>query len=125
MLTDEDEVATEIEDNVLMHEAEIEAENNPTTPMDLVEEAPGTPNAPKFAPASPPTTARATRFGKQPAESTAMNASVQATKNSTGRGRHSPFDGWRRVKGGSDGQIPGQKRQGDELSSSSTKRSRA
>ncbi|KAK0640949.1 hypothetical protein B0T16DRAFT_461075 [Cercophora newfieldiana] len=118
-LTDDEEAATEIEDNVLMHDAE----NDPTTPLDLVEEAPGTPKAPKFAPASPPTTARTTRFGKKSVETTPVKAGrLETPKEVAGRGKRSPFDGWRRVKGGSEPHA--QKRQGDDLASPA-KRSRA
>ncbi|KAK0617147.1 hypothetical protein B0T14DRAFT_568682 [Immersiella caudata] len=118
---DEEEVATDIEDNAIMRDAE----NDPTTtPLDLVEQAPGTPKAPKFAPASPPTTARATRFGKKSGETTPIKATgLEAPKEAAARGgKRSPFDGWRRVKGGSESHA--QKRSGDALASPA-KRSRA
>ncbi|KAK4454088.1 hypothetical protein QBC34DRAFT_177186 [Podospora aff. communis PSN243] len=116
---DEEEVATEIEDNVIM----LDAENDPTTPLNLAEQAPGTPKAPKFAPASPPTTVRTTRFGRKSRETTPVKTTaLEAPKEAAARGsKRSPFDGWRRVKGSSES---GQKRGGDALASPA-KRSRA
>ena len=100
---DEDEEAvTDIEDHVLEGMKE---DKMPTTPMDMVEERQTTPEAPRFAPASPPTTARTTRFGSKP------SADVTPMKKGP-RGKHSPFDGWRVTKGTS--QSQGQKRAGDE-----------
>lgn len=116
--TDEEEVATEIEDNVLM----LDAENEPTTPLDLAEQAPGTPEAPKFAPASPPATTRTTRFGKKPTDTPTAAAALPAPKSTTGRGKRSPFDDWRRTKSGTESRAP--KRPGDGLASASTKRTR-
>lgn len=111
---DEDEEAvTDIEDQA----GAVAKGENPHTPMDLVEESPGTPVAPKFAPASPPTTSRTTRHGSK-----AVDESTPIKPNRGGK--RSPFDGWRRVKNnGSEGH--GQKRAGDELITDPPKRSRA
>ena len=124
---DDEEAATDIEDHVLAGAEE----NEPATPTDLVDATPGTPEAPKFAPASPPMTQRTTRFGgKKPAEGSTpikLKASKETkeakeTKPAT-RGKRSPFDGWRRVKGGPESQA-GQKRAGESLTSGSAKRTR-
>ncbi|KAK3384329.1 hypothetical protein B0T24DRAFT_80709 [Lasiosphaeria ovina] len=113
MYLEDEEADTDIEDHVLAG-----MENDPATPMELVNEAPGTPEAPRFAPASPPTTARTTRFGaKKSAETTPMKP------KSSGHGKRGAFDSWRRVKGGSDGQSS--KRAGDALPGAATKRTRA
>lgn len=113
VITNEDEeAATDIEDHVL---AGMEASSQ-ATPFELTVDAPGTPEAPRFAPASPPTTVRTTRLGsKKGADSTPMKAK-SATKRS-------PFDGWRRVKGGAE--TSGHKRPGDDLPGTAAKRSRA
>lgn len=111
---DEDEEAvTDIEDHVL---AEIEEHEKPSTPMDFEsEEGLATPKAPQFAPASPPTTTRTTRFGNKKAADT--------TPKAKGRGKRSPFDGWRRTKGGVEGAS--NKRAGDDsLPTSPVKRTR-
>jgi hypothetical protein len=109
---DEEEAVTEIEDNV----PEPTENDDPATPMELVDEQPNTPEAPRFAPASPPTTARTTRFGgKKSAEVTPMKSKPT--------GKRSPFDGWKRVKGGSESH--GQKRSGDALPAGAAKRTRA
>ncbi|KAL2021255.1 hypothetical protein VTK56DRAFT_7334 [Thermocarpiscus australiensis] len=108
---EDEEAATDIEDHVLAGMGE----GSTVTPAELVDEAPGTPEAPRFAPASPPTTTRTTRFGKKSAEATPL-------KPKPG-GKRSPFDGWRRVKGGA--QSQGHKRPGDELPAATSKRTRA
>lgn len=109
---DDEEAATDIEDHVL---AGMEKDQL-TTPADLVEEAPGTPEAPRFAPVSPPTTARTTRFSnKKGADSTPMKAKQP--------GKRSLFDAWPRTKGAS--QSTSLKRPGDELSAAAPKRTRA
>ena len=113
--TDDEEAVTDIEDNTTG-----EAENDPTTPMDLSEDTPKTPAAPKFAPVSPPTTARTTRFGAKPVLTTPVkNKGAKKLSN----GKRSPFDNWPRLKGGPE--VQGQKRGADEsLVSGSTKRTR-
>ncbi|KAJ4293889.1 hypothetical protein N0V88_005403 [Collariella sp. IMI 366227] len=107
----DEEAATDIEDHVL---AGIETDK-PETPLELVDEVPGTPEAPRFAPASPPTTARTTRFGGKKAADTTP---VKPTKPS----KRSPFDSWRRVKGGA---STSHKRSGEDLAATSSKRTRA
>lgn len=107
---EDEEAATDIEDHVL---AGMEA--SPATPFDLTVDAPATPETPRFAPASPPTTARTTRFGTK-------KASTSTTKAKPANKR-SPFDGWRRVKGGA--QTSGHKRAGDDLPVAASKRSKA
>ena len=103
---DEEEAATDIEDGV--HEdtnakhAEI-----PVTPLDLEEQKLDTPKAPRFAPASPPTTVRATRVSSKPEAGKSPAKKATTTKN------RSPFDGWRRSKRTAEPQ--GQKRDGDAL----------
>jgi hypothetical protein len=63
---------------------------------------PDTPSAPRFAPASPPTTARTTRVSKR------LIAEDTPVKRG---GRRSPFDSWRRSKTGA---TPhGQKREAE------------
>ncbi|KAK4242751.1 hypothetical protein C8A03DRAFT_39916 [Achaetomium macrosporum] len=108
----DEEAPTDIEDHVL---AELEAEK-PETPVDLIEEAAGTPKAPRHAPASPPTTARTTRFGSKKAAETSPVKPKQAAKGS-------PFDSWRRTKAGA--QSTGHKRSGDDISAAASKRTRA
>lgn len=109
---DDEEAVTDIEDHVL---AKSKADH-PETPLELVEEAPDTPVAPKFAPASPPTTARTTRHGDKGSEE---STPIKPTRS----GKRSPFDGWRRVKNGSESQS--QKRSGDTLTADAPKRTRA
>ncbi|KAK4158394.1 hypothetical protein C8A00DRAFT_39369 [Chaetomidium leptoderma] len=110
-LDDDEEAATDIEDHVL---AGMEADK-PETPMDLIDKAPGTPEAPRYAPASPPTTARTTRF--------ASKKGADATPKPKPPAKRSPFDSWRRVKGGAP--STGHKRSGDDLSAAAPKRPRA
>lgn len=110
-LDEDEEAATDIEDHVL---AGLEADK-PETPADLVDETPGTPAAPRYAPASPPTTVRTTRFSNK--------KSAEPTPKPKQPTKRSPFDNWRRVKGGS--QSAGQKRSGDDLSADAPKRTRA
>lgn len=117
-LDEDEEAVTDIEDHVL--EGMKEDEEEPTTPMDMVEERQATPEAPRFAPASPPTTARSTRFGSKP------SADVTPMKAKPGpRGKRSPFDGWRRTKGSVESQSQSHKRSGDDaLPTSPVKRAR-
>lgn len=109
---DDEEAATDIEDHVL---AEMES-GKPATPLELIEEAPGTPEAPRFAPASPPATTRITRLSSKKAADATPIAAKRPNKRS-------PFDDWRRVKSGA--QSSGHKRPGDELSASASKRTKA
>lgn len=87
------------------------------TPVEASEEKIGTPKAPKYAPASPPDTSRATRSKKISNEPTPVK-----TKRA---GNRSPFDGWRRTKTASEGSVNGHKRPGETLSApSASKRPR-
>ncbi|KAI1118354.1 hypothetical protein F5Y14DRAFT_400114 [Nemania sp. NC0429] len=108
---DDEEAMTEIEDNVVddTQDAKMEA---PETPVQVTASEIETPKAPRFAPASPPSTGRATR-------STDRLRGVDKAKVP------SPFDGWRRSKNRAPSH--GQKRGGDSLAKSptSTKRQRA
>lgn len=92
---DDEEAVTDIEDHVTIQEtADDAALFGPQTPRKLVDgPVPGTPEAPKFG-VSPPTTARVTRSGVKPADD------ATPMKPARGGKKHSPFDGWRRVKGG-------------------------
>ncbi len=86
---DDEEAATDIEDKL-----ELDEQEEPETPAELIDAAPGTPAAPKFAPASPPTTGRATRSGLKSSED------ITPMKPPRG-GKRSPFDSWRQTKSGS------------------------
>ncbi len=107
-MDEDEEAATDIEDHVLVT---LDADK-PQTPMDLIDEAPGTPEAPRFGPASPPPTVRATRFTSKKA------ADPKGKRPASG----SPFDKWPRVKGGAG---TGTKRSGEALAGDAPKRSRA
>ncbi|KAI0870930.1 hypothetical protein GGS24DRAFT_473433 [Hypoxylon argillaceum] len=108
---EDEEAATDIEDNVLLedHDTEIEA---PETPVQVTKGKVETPNAPRFGPASPPSTGRATR-------------STDKLRGGDKAKAPSPFDGWRRSKSRAVSQ--GQKREGDFLAQSpgNNKRQRA
>lgn len=103
-------------------ETEIDApatadEEEPETPAELVEDKAATPKAPRFAPASPPTTARTTRSANKITEEAVPAASSRPAKRS-------PFASWRVTKKASVG--TGQKRSGDLLDAeSAAKRPRA
>ncbi|CAK7232726.1 hypothetical protein SBRCBS47491_008369 [Sporothrix bragantina] len=128
--TDDEEAVTDIEDHNLqsddedVHEEEDEEDilkKPAATPTELGK-APNTPpHAPKFAPASPPITGRATRSGHKSAEE-ATPVKAPAPK------KRSPFDGWRQTKS-SASTVAGQKRPVDALGAvspaSGAKRSRA
>lgn len=87
------------------------------TPVEAGEEKIDTSKAPKYAPASPPDTSRATRSKKITNEPTPVK-----TKQA---GNRSPFDGWRRTKTASEGSANGHKRPGEALSGpSASKRPR-
>jgi hypothetical protein len=110
----DEEADTDIESGAEM-EMDVADQEQPETPLE-VDVAPGTPKAPKFAPASPPTTARATRSGNKVAEEPTPIKSARTSKRS-------PFDYWRHTKSGS---ASSQKRHGDELGvPAQTKRARA
>lgn len=114
--TEDEEAATDIEDHIFVdaEDAVDVEEESYQTPKKLV--APGTPAAPRYAPASPPTTGRATRVGKKPqADDTPMKKPTKA---------RSPFDGWRRSKSAASPQ--GTKREAEPLpTEGASKRQRA
>ncbi|KAI1814276.1 hypothetical protein GGS20DRAFT_420815 [Poronia punctata] len=111
---EDEEAPTDIEDHVTGGTDEQVLE--PETPAYAAEDEAKTPAAPRFAPASPPSTARATRSMDKlrDAETPMKQPKVR-----------SPFDGWRRSK--SRAVTQGQKRGGEALAQSpaSTKRPRA
>ncbi|KAI0002612.1 hypothetical protein F4779DRAFT_129272 [Xylariaceae sp. FL0662B] len=114
--TEDEEAVTDIEDHVTRGAGEDDVEA-PATPVGMVNTKVDTPEAPRFAPASPPTTARATRTGnKLHADDSPMKRPAKP---------RSPFDGWRRSK--SRAGPTGQKRQGEALprSDEASKRQRA
>lgn len=88
--TDEEEAPTDIEDNVDPVDAKPEEQQSETPQESEEKSTPDTPTAPRFAPASPPSTSRATRSKKLVAEETPAKRT----------GRRSPFDSWRRTKAG-------------------------
>ncbi|KAG5983810.1 hypothetical protein E4U55_007042 [Claviceps digitariae] len=105
--TEEDEEAlTDVEDMNLAGPA-------PQTPRKLQSISAETPEAPRFAPASPPDTRRTTRSANK-----LSDTPIKAT------GRKSPFDSWPRTKEHK-AQSPVTKRSGESLASADTKRTRA
>ena len=109
---EDEEADTDIEDHVMSQLTDEKFE----TPAEAVDDMPGTPDAPKFAPASPPDSRRTTRSGNKAGE--------EATPIKPRGGKRSPFDGWRRVKNGADNH--GHKRPGSPLSNdAAAKRTRA
>lgn len=120
MDTGDEEAATDIED----HDLVTETENDPGTPAELMDEMSGTPQAPKFAPGTPPTTARTTRYGAKKAAEASPTKSKELEVPKPTRGKRSPFDSWRRTKGASSGPVS-QKRSGEALPTSPAKRARA
>lgn len=77
-------------------------EEEPQIKTPLEKPVPDTPSAPRFAPASPPTTARATRVSER------LIVDETPAKRT---GRSSPFDTWRRSKTGTASR--GQKREAE------------
>ncbi|KAI0187535.1 hypothetical protein EV127DRAFT_144654 [Xylaria flabelliformis] len=116
-ITAEDEEAvTDIEDNVFDHNTQEDETEIPATPIQFTKSKVETPEAPRFAPASPPSTGRATRSADK----------LRVSDTPVRRAKiPSPFDGWRRSKRHTGPQ--GSKREGDFLvkSPASTKRQRA
>lgn len=109
---EDEEAETDIEDHISSQLADEKFE----TPSEAVGDLPGTPDAPKFAPASPPDSRRTTRSGNKVGE--------EATPIKPRGGKRSPFDSWRRVKNGADSH--GHKRPGSPLGNqAATKRTRA
>ncbi|KAI5866372.1 hypothetical protein GGS23DRAFT_556798 [Durotheca rogersii] len=118
--TPEDEEAeTDIEDRAPAN-IQDEETDTPVTPTGRNSAKPGTPEAPRFAPASPPTTTRTTRSGdKARVEESPVKKAAAAAKP------RSPFDGWRRSK--SRAASRSLKREGEALpgSNEASKRQRA
>jgi hypothetical protein len=112
---EDEEAVTDIEDHVLDGVEDVQGVE-PETPAYISEEMVQTPAAPRFAPASPPSTVRATRSTDKLRDA---DTPMKKPKNP------SPFDGWPRTK--SRARPQGQKREGDALAKSpaSTKRPRA
>ncbi|KAI1429888.1 hypothetical protein F5Y12DRAFT_343074 [Xylaria sp. FL1777] len=112
---EDEEAVTDIEDNVFGDSQAAAETDGPQTPAQVAKGKLGTPDAPRFGPASPPSTGRATRStDKLRGGDTPIKAKGP-----------SPFDGWRRSKSRA---LPqGQKREGDSLAKSpaSTKRQRS
>jgi len=110
---DEEEAITDIEEQ--SHEV--------STPVEHTDSPILTPKAPKFAPASPPTTARATRASKKadreispvpiPSMVDEDQGSTSARAGRARGGKVSPFDSWQRTKGGPVSQS--KKREGEML----------
>ncbi|KAK8084612.1 hypothetical protein PG997_005883 [Apiospora hydei] len=109
--TEDEEAATDIEDHVVIEKKDDKdaVETPAEKPM------PGTPTAPRFAPASPPSTTRTTRMSKR------LEDSVTPMKRPTKT--QSPFDTWRRSKSHAGPQ--GQKREADTPATGVAKRQRA
>jgi hypothetical protein len=108
----DEEAVTDIEDHVL---AKTKVDR-PETPQELVDEAPDAPVAPKLAPAFPPPTSQTTRHGDK-------TAKEPTPVKSTRSGKRSPFDGWRRVKNGSE--SGSQKRSDDSFTADAAKKTLA
>ncbi|KIE03713.1 hypothetical protein MAJ_00244, partial [Metarhizium majus ARSEF 297] len=104
---DDEEALTDVEDMHLIDE------HVPQTPRKAHSIPAKTPEAPKYAPVSPPDTRRTTRSTNKLAD-TPMK----------GTGRKSPFDSWPRTKEHKS-QSPAPKRAGESLASETTKRTRA
>lgn len=124
--TEDEEADTDIEDSNMLGSDDDEAAEEEEGVVDndepVVTSAPNTPpHAPKFAPASPPTTSRTRRSGQKTAEELTPVKAAAAPK------KRSPFDGWRQTKSSASA-AAGHKRTVDALGSSPTagaKRSRA
>ncbi|KAI9738893.1 MAG: hypothetical protein M1818_005206 [Claussenomyces sp. TS43310] len=114
---DEEEAVTDIE----------ESSHDLSTPTNLSAEFASTPKAPKFAPASPPTTVRTTRSKKVELTSPSAHHDEDSDTGVTRRqgGKVSSFNGWKRTKSSVPGH--GKKREGDPITRSGgdmTKRQR-
>jgi len=107
---EDEEAVTDVEDMFMSDEPAM-----PQTPQKSSAVPAKTPEAPKYAPVSPPDTRRTTRSTNKLAPETPMK------KKS---GRRSPFDAWPRTKeAASSSSAP--KRQGESLAGGATKRTRA
>jgi hypothetical protein len=104
---EEEEAVTDVEEN--------EELAYPATPSVSKKERESTPEAPKFAPASPPSTRRVTRSANK-----LTDESAPVIKRPSKR---SPFDSWRRTKESAP-KSPSRKRSGESIDTRETKRSR-
>ena len=135
-VTDDEEAVTDIEDHNLEDASEDELADTDVPGLDVKEPeqadvmatptghagkatAPNTPpNAPSFAPDTPPVTVRATRSGHKAATSEDTTpVKAPATK------KRSPFDGWRQTKSAARSSTS-HKRQAEEELGSAIKRAR-
>lgn len=88
-------------------ETELEAEEQVKTPVKT-----------NFTPATPPTTARATRAATKKVEALPLGEeAVEVEEVKKKGGKRSPFDGWARRKAGASAtsDVKGRKRQGEAL----------
>lgn len=106
---EDEEATTDVEDNVRDR-----SEPAPETPRKAREKHVDTPDAPKYAPVSPPDTRRTTRSANKLSDD---ETPVNPTR------RRSVFDSWKRTKEHK-ATVPA-KRTGDNLAPASTKRTRA
>lgn len=106
---EEEEATTDIEDNV-----KADTRKAPATPSKTKSSQVETPEAPRFAPISPPDSKRATR---------STNRVAELATPSKSKGRKSPFDSWPRIKDPR-GQAS-TKRVGEVLDQTPAKRTRA
>lgn len=102
---EDEEAETDIEEPVKA------AQEDAATPAAADEGKVDTPKAPRFAPASPPSTSRATRSKKL------IFDEPTPIKFKGKRGGGSPFDSWRRTKNSPSTSAHGQKRAGEPLAS--------
>lgn len=114
---EEEEADTDIEDHI---QAQASKDNTDVSRVQTpeVDKTPDTPVAPRFAPASPPTTQRTTRHGTKSAQETTPIKPIRGSKGS-------PFDRWRRTKNGDPEGCLGHKRSGESLTADDVKRTRA
>ena len=90
ILHDDEEAPTDIEDHVIAKLQDDEEQEIPETPAEMTS-LPDTPKAPRFAPASPPSTKRTTRHGAKVATESIPMKAAKAKKTS-------PFNQWARTK---------------------------
>lgn len=106
---------------------DIDEPSGSETPKCQSKELPATPSAPRFAPASPPTTVRGKKSGKKVERHISPVLKSRTPFGSDGsddlpttrsgvRGKASPFDGWKRTKATSSSH--GTKREGDTITRS-------
>lgn len=115
-MIEEEEAATDVEDQD-QDQDQLEEEKPtliPETPKKTQQHMANTPEAPKFAPVSPPDTRRVTR---------SANKLLDEGTPLKGYGYKSPFDSWRRTKEHTK-DTSARKRQGESLTSEQTKRAR-